>query len=1050
MLLLILVLFLLSGACGLVYEITWSREFALILGGTTHAVTTVVATFMAGLALGGLWGGRLIDRRRGNPLLVYGLLEGGIGILAPLAPLLIHLSHPLLAAAYRQFGGQSWLFILLRFAVCALVLLPPTVMMGATLPILIRATMSSREKLGLTTGRLYSLNTAGAVVGVALAGFLLLPTLGCRVSSLIAGGINLAICVTALILSGRFRPPVAVADPPAPPSAVNRSVGGERRMGKIVLIGYAVSGLAALIFQIAWTRALTLTLGGSTYTFSLIVITYLAGLALGGSLITPLADRVRRPLLLAGLLEFLIAFAALAVLPLFDVVNEAMFGWVHYYSGGTLSLIRFAAVFGLIALPTMAMGTLLPLLVRAMAGSRKGVGEIAGRVYFANTTGAVIGALLAGFLLIDLMGINRTIMVAGVGSLLIGTMWILTGGGGRRSRFVAAVGLTGGLAVVFLLPEPDPLLRNSGPYIYAERIISSLPEGGRIRDHYDQGFQVIYFREDSETTVSVFSDRGSGDLSLRINGKVDASSFEDMPTQVLIGHLPLLLHPAPRRAMVLGLASGATAGSALSHPLDRLDCLEFSPAVVEASHLFGDYNDLDQTDARFNLILADGRNHLALTDEKYDVIISEPSNPWQAGMTTLFTVEYFELLRERLNPGGLATIWLGVYDMTVESATLIIRSFAEVFPHLALWEASPGSDYLLTGSVEPIQVDYRVLAERCGAGSIAANLGRVGFGLDDILAGYLMNGDLLRLAAGPGPLHTDDRRQIEFELAVDAFRSYSERFIGIADSLLARHMSIIDILALPPGGEGERVAEHLRQLDGSRDEFMTLKLALLAGGIEPDSLIMRAADLRAATGDIYSTRHLLVKLVDRLGILARAKIRDDRAAEAVPLLVGCLRLIGDQNRPAADIARLLLDIGEPGLAEEWSATALKRDPADHLALAIMARVAQARRDHVGEELFWRLAVESCPVNLSYRVSHARPLLALGRLEEAMAELEFVLARRPNLVDAHIYLGGVLLMAEEWTRARFHLRRALELNPEYPSRSQTEAALRDIELRLGDG
>jgi spermidine synthase len=1067
-LLLLFLLFFISGATGLVFELVWSREFVTVLGGSTRAVSTVLVAFMGGLALGGLWGGKFVDRRRFDPLLTYGLIEGGIGILAPLAPLLLPLARPLLAQAYQTLGGHSPAFEFLRLLLCVLLLLPPTILMGATQPVLINATQTSRARFGMATGRLYTVNTLGAATGAALAGFLLLPALGNRASLLVAGGVNLLICAIVLIFRRRLLSALAsgateipALDAAADPMDSSGDKRGEFAPGgarpsplppgarALVFLGYGISGLAALALQVAWTRSLTLTLGGTINSFTIILITYLIGLTLGGGAITAIVDRLRRPLHVAGALQFLIALSSLAVLPLLDRINGAMFGWVITHEGGLLPLIRFGASFALIAVPTLGMGALLPLLVRVNAPRGLGAGETAGRVLFANTIGAVLGAYLAGSVLLDGLGINGTIRFAAGCSLAIGVGWTIAGSGrSRLSMLLAPAGLGAGLLLMFTLPPPDPLMRNSGPYIYAEKLMGGQAAGEKVRDRLDEIYEVEYFREDGETTVSVFRSRSTGGRSLRINGKVDASSFLDRQTQVLFGHVPLLLHAEPRDVLLLGLASGMSAGSVLSHPIDRLDCLELSPAVREASRLFDDVNQLDASDPRFHLILGDGRNHLALSGERYDVVISEPSNPWQSAMATLFTVEYFELLREALNPGGIAAIWLGIYDMDAETMALIMRSFAAVFPHLALWEFEPSVDYALIGSMNPIRVDGELLAARCRDPRIDANLDAIHFDRDDILAGYTMGEDRVRECVGGGALHRDDSRRLEFDLAGIRLTAYDRRYAEIRERILSRHESAAAIYDPPTGAAGDEFSRRLIEWDVRRDEFLILEQAMLEGGVEPDSMLARCIALREATGDVYFVRHLLDELAVRLLLLAKAGGKEDRREGPAAKLVACLSLLDDHSPEAGRVANRLVELGELEAATARAVDALQRNAGDHLMLAVMARAAKDRGDSEAEADFWERAIAACPSNLIYRTQLARPLLALDRRREAIAQLEYVIDELPRDVGVHVYLGGLLLMEEDLERARFHLRRVLELDPDYASRPQVEAALGEIEAKLG--
>jgi spermidine synthase len=752
-------LFFLSGACGLVYEIVWSRELVLVTGGATNAMTATVTSFMGGLALGGFWGGRLIDRRKINPVLAYGLLEAGIGLFALATPHLISLSRAPLSALYVALQDQLGLFSLLRFVITALLVLPPTILMGATLPVLFRGLLERREQFGRTAGRLYTANTLGAMLGAGLAGFVLLPALGNHATAGLAAATNFLIAGAAAAMHRRFSTPPAATPPNAPAT-------GWTVRAKLVLAGYGLSGMAALIYQIAWTRSLTLSLGGTTRAFTLILVAYIGGLGLGSGAMTGRADRIQRPLFVAGLMEIAIGLSALAVLPLLDNVNLLMMEATIRFNehAGRLGLAQLVGAFGLIAVPTMLMGALLPLISRAMARERPGVAEPMGLVYAANTVGAIAGAVLIAFVLINYLGVRNSILVAAAGSVGVGGLW-LAAGEVRRSVAWAGTGaaVLAGAAAIALLPRPDLLLLNSGPYYYAEQYRQHL--GGRgLADFIHRSYKLLSFQEDTEVTVSVLEERKAPSRrQLRINGKVDATDWTDMPTQIMLAHLPLLLHPRPERVLIIGLGSGMTSGAALTHPLRSLDCFELSPAVARASVFFDPVNQLHRSDPRYHLTINDGRNHLTLSPSRYDVIISEPSNPWQAGQGLLFTKEYFQLMRGHLSDDGLAVAWIGIYDLGPEEVKMVLRTFSAVFPYVSVWETLYDADFILLGSKKPLVIDYAALQEKLRRPAVAANIGRIGIeDADQVLSIFIMDQDQVRAIVGPGPWCSDDRRQLEF------------------------------------------------------------------------------------------------------------------------------------------------------------------------------------------------------------------------------------------------------------------------------------------------
>ncbi|HUT52908.1 MAG TPA: fused MFS/spermidine synthase [bacterium] len=1048
MIYIVLFLFFISGACGLTYEVVWSRDLVVVMGGATHAVSTVVAAFMGGLGFGSLWGGRAIDRSRRNPVVVYGFLEGGIAVCALLVPALIRIARPLLAVAYARLGHHSWLFDLVSFIVSAAILFPPTLLMGATLPVLVRATLSQRERFGFTAGRLYTINTLGAMAGAGAAGFALLPALGNRLTASVAVGLNLFIFLVVILLRRRF--PVSGLGAPR-----------ERRertkkwslAGWLVLVGYGVSGMAALIYQIAWTRSLTLALGSSTYSFSLILLAYIGGLGLGGALILKWVDRIGRPLFWAGVMEFGIGIFAIAVLPVLDNINLSMYRWAWEFRDRAhlLSLVRFGMTFGIIAAPTMVMGALLPLVARVMARERPGAGEPMGWVYSSNTAGAVGGTFLAGFVLLNLIGVRQTVVLATFLSLAAGLVWTMAGELPKRPAFLtAALGLTAGLALISSLPRPDPLVLSSGPYIYADSVMRQLSPGKTVKQALHDRYRTLFYGEDAEATVLVAENSLGLQRSLRINGKIDASSEGDMPNQLLLAHLPLLLHPRPRSVMVIGLASGVTAGNALLHPIESLDCLELSPAVVQASHYFESVSHLNYSDPRFNLIVADGRNHLELSPKKYDVIISEPSNPWQAGEGLLFTREFFQLARKRLNPGGIMEAWIDVYNMDAANLSLFLRTFADVFPHVTLWETGLQADYVLLGTNEPLMIDYQDLKHRRDDPRIAAALDPIQADALGILTRFVMDERVIHEIVGTGPLHTDDRRQLEFDMPKSAFSLYVERLPGLINKIFSHHVDAGRMIKPPEGEAGKILLAELKQADRMRDQIMDFELARFSSGSDEKEVIARTLALIAATGGRYPCLAVSKDLAAYLSTYA-GKLHnsgDDQAAEAI--LAQSFELDPNRGLPAAAIANYRLNTGDLAGARQWAEKAVKSFTTNLPAYDVLARVARKRGEQEKEELYRRKALAIWPQSVNNRIALARVLDERNQEAEAYALLRGVLADDPDNADAHFFLGIVLYKARQWDPAERHFKKALALDPGHPSAALIKKTLKELEQKRGRG
>ncbi len=761
-------LFFVSGATGLVYQIIWMRKLILVFGATAFAVSTVLTAFMGGLALGSYLFGRIADTGRRH-LSLYGALEIGIGIYALAVPALLGALVPVYRWLWLQFEPGLMSFALLKFTGSFLVLVVPTTLMGATLPVLARWATRHPGHIGGSVGRLYALNTFGAVAGTFLCGFVLIRALGMHGATLLAAALNVALGLLSLALARRERragwlPAPGTEPAPAPSGLRPADAGGGRSW--LLLTVYALSGAAALLLEVAWTRVLTLIIGGSVYAFSLMLTAFLLGLAAGAMALARLADAAgqRRPALLAGLLAGAGA-TSVATLWVFGRLPY-LFARVFHATGGDEVLatgFKFVACVLVMFPATFLLGGVFPVIVRMHAAGLRHLGRAVGEAYAANTAGTIAGAFAGGFICIPLLGLQGTVLAAGTLELVLALVILAALGTGpwwRRGGLAAALALVL-VALWPLRPAWNALLMNSGIYLYA----SDLPAGFDrevFREYTESAYRELFYQEGATATILVAEEKANGNVFLSVNGKVDASSGSDMQTQVLSGHLPALFHPDPGTALVVGLASGVTAGSLATHPLERIDVVEIEAAVVEASRYFDGVNNRPLEDPRVRAVVNDGRNYLLFTDQRYDIIISEPSNPWLTGAANLFTLEYFDLTARRLAPGGISCQWIQAYNMTLPDLQSLLATYASVFEHVLLFNLD-GSDLLLLGSQRPLRFDTDALARRMSLLDVAIDLGRVRIrAVEDLLAWFSLGEvEIEGLARGAG-LNTDDNARVEF------------------------------------------------------------------------------------------------------------------------------------------------------------------------------------------------------------------------------------------------------------------------------------------------
>lgn len=711
----LLLLFIGSGCAALIYEVVWFQLLQLVIGSSAVSLAVLLGTFMGGMCLGSLALPRFMAASR-HPLRVYAWLEAGIA----LSGILVLVAVPLLGHVYTALVGHGAPGIALRALVCAACLLPPTILMGATLPAIARwieATPRGVSWLGF----FYGGNTIGAVIGCLLAGFYLLRVHDATVATLCAVAINLIVALVAWRLSRSAPAPATNARPfdesaPAPAS-------------RAVLVAIAISGFCALASEVIWARLLSLLLGATVYTFAIILAVFLVGLALGGGSGSVLARWSARPRLwLAGcqLLQVAaIAWAANAIAlvlprwePLFAGPLPVKFGY---------DLARCAVAI----LPSAFLwGASFPLALAGIATTGQDPARLVGRAYAANTLGAIAGSLLAGLVLVPFLGAQLTQFALGAASVVAAVL-VLRPFGGRETALAVAGGAAAVGAFFFIPPVPWQLVA------YGRQVATT-----------DYGAKPVYLGEGMNATVAVTETPG-GARFFHVSGKTEASSLEkDMRLQLMLGHIPALLHPNPKSVLIVGCGAGVTAGTFVIHPsVERIVICDIEPLIprVVATY-FGTENHNVVRDPRVEIIYDDARHFMATTREKFDIVTSDPIHPWVKGSAVLYSQEYFALCRERLKPGGLMTQWVPLYESDRAVVQSEIATFFSVFPHGTIWgndDDGSGYDTVMLGQLDAPLIDIAALQQRLARPDHAATqrvLANLGIGTAmDLLSTYAAN-----------------------------------------------------------------------------------------------------------------------------------------------------------------------------------------------------------------------------------------------------------------------------------------------------------------------
>jgi spermidine synthase len=870
-----------SGCCALVYQIGWLREFRLIFGASTAASAAVLAIFVGGLGLGSLLLGPRADRHP-RPILFYSQLETIVAISAAASPFLL----AMVRAAYVAIGGTSRLGLaagtISRLALSAVVLAVPTIVMGGTLPAAARGVTRGTDTRRRDVAALYALNTLGAVVGAVVATFFLLELLGTRSTLWLAAATNLLIAVVARQVDRTLNPQNRPASEPID-LAVAHAILEPRDASapaEFILLASATVGFAFFVMELVWYRMLGPLLGGSVFTFGLILAVALAGIGAGG-LVYALVGHNRRPSLGGFAVSCLLEAAAMAAAYAFGdrlaVMAVVLLPLGHV--GFAARVLGWTIVTAFVVLPpALVAGYQFPMLIGMFGSGREQVGRQVGLAYATNTLGALAGSLTGGFGLLPWLSapgawrfVAACLVVLGVGAAVLEL---------RRGarRLLAPAAALAAITIAFLTSVgPTAAWRHSG--IGAGRGLETIVSPNQLRSWRNGARRSVIWDGDGIESSVALAIQPSG-YAFIVNGKSDGSARGDTSTMIMTGLLGAFLGHTPHRSLVIGLGSGASAGwlGALAS-MESVDVVELEPLILDVAAACQAVNAGVLNNPKVHIAIGDARERLLTSSAQYDLIASEPSNPFRSGVASLFTREYYEAARRRLSDEGVFLQWVQAYEIDARTLRTLFSTFASVFPYVETWQLGP-DDLALVGSARPLGYSARSLAERMAEEPYKTGLAVAWHAVDvnGVLSHFLAGNRLTRAIAGVRDveLNTDDRNVVEFGFA---------RSVG-SSSILTN--DVRDLARAIGDGRPRLVDEAAidwAAVDTARVSFLSAEnsaaLANMVGDGPPTEVARRTALVNYyATGDFTGARTAWSRQPDPPRDPTEAAMVADLAAQA--------------------------------------------------------------------------------------------------------------------------------------------------------------------------
>lgn len=929
------------------YEVVWARMMTHVFGTTATAVGTIIAAFMSGLAVGSWLLGKTADRSP-NPLRLYAYLEIGVGLAALGAHLILDRLTPVYLAVYEMFGRSDLALGLARFILVFCVVMVPTMLMGATLPVLSRFVLTHLSAVGADLSALYAINTVGAVAGTTVTGFYLVGVYGIHLTVYSAVLGNIGIGVVAWIASARAAAgPAARAPKINALSATDSPIGEAPRTGiyRLLLLGFAISGFTSFAYEIYWTRSLVFLLGNSTYAVTTMLTAFLTGIALGGYLVRFIADRVADRIALFGWIQIFVGVSSSAALPLlfFFAEPQAIREFLIEASDQVNQLValRFGVAFLVMLIPATLIGTTFPLVGRIGVQDLRQTGSAVGQIYAVNTLGNVVGALLPGVVLLHWFGIQPGILAMAVLNVCVGVAMLLS----PPVRFMSLCWAVPAVCVSAALVFSRAPLEFQFP--------------ARNQTSSDR---VLFYREGPSATTKVFLNPDTREKSMSVDGiTIGGTGFTDYKQQ-LLAHLPKLLVEEVSAELSVGLGSGILVGESARHDRIReITCVEIEPSVVAGAAFFSEESHNVLRDPRLRVVVDDVLNHLRITADKYHIISADEKTLMDYASNGLsYSREYYDLLRSRLAPGGLLIQWVPT-GLPPRLYRMVLKTFTSSFPHALLWYSPPAIQYgptntILLGSTEEIEISTSRVRRSLNS-SPTAFAGIAQYGLtsaEAVLAHFMADETALREAVRDSPENTLDHPRYEFFSFEDYAVPLYQRLLLNHDFLMSLRRSAAPALLSKMAASTEEGAR-LREAFAAEEEILSGYRQGLAGA--PRAEVTRrfeSALALAPWNDSIRSRVFLHYRMTASEFFSRGLYR-----AAASFMQRAVRVYGKSAHARTEYAIVLLRLGARERAMNEAQVAVDLDPKLVLSRRVLADILlhSGRRQEAKEQLQALLEIE---------------------------------------------------------------------------------------------